>query len=124
METCPTQSEFVEIDITKPENQTHINLYKANKKLCMIIMLGKGKSHKMALLSKIKSDDPHGFAWEFIGKVKNANKLSDASPAIEMVVKLDQFQLKGARDFYNDIIAMMDKYKISKTDCKLCMPMA
>ena len=33
MENCPTRSEFVAIDATKPENQNLIKLYKANKKL-------------------------------------------------------------------------------------------
>jgi hypothetical protein len=33
MASCPPWLEFAVIDITKPENQTLVHLYKANKKL-------------------------------------------------------------------------------------------
>ena len=99
MENCPTQSEFAVLNITMPENQTLVNLYKENKKLCMIISLGQGKSHGMALLSKTKNVDyPNGLAWEFIEKAKKANKPSDASAVIEMDMELDRLQQKSARD--------------------------
>jgi hypothetical protein len=48
-------------------------MYKMNTKLRTIILLGQGKSHGMALLSKTKSDDypyPNGLAWEFMNIVK------------------------------------------------------
>ena len=71
-------------------------MYKANKKLYAIIVLGQGKSHRMALLSKTKSDDyPNRLAWEFNDKVKKANMPSEVSAAIEMDVELDQLQLKA-----------------------------
>jgi hypothetical protein len=40
-----------------------------------------------------------------------------------VAVELDHLQLKGVRDFYNDMVGGMDKYDVSKTDCKLCMLM-
>ena len=52
MVNCPSQSEFAVIDVTVPANLPFVELYKANKKLCMIIALGQGKSHGMALLGK------------------------------------------------------------------------
>jgi hypothetical protein len=54
IENSPAWLEFVALVITMPDNQTMVDLYKANKKLCMIIALGKGTSHGMALLSKTK----------------------------------------------------------------------
>ena len=57
MANCPTKSEFAALDVTDPGNSSLVELYKANKKLCTIIMLGQGKSHGIALLGKTKSDD-------------------------------------------------------------------
>ena len=102
-----------------------MKLYKANKKLCAIIALGQGKSHGMALLGKTKCDNyPNGLAWEFVAKAKKANKPSDARVIIELEVKLDKLHIKSARDFYNDVVSVMDKYEVTKTDRKLCMLMA
>ena len=57
MANCPTKSEFAVIDVTNPTNMPLVELYKANKKLCAIIALGQGKSHGIALLRKMKSDN-------------------------------------------------------------------
>ena len=124
MANCPTQSKFAVIDVRIPENLPLVELYKANKKLCAIIVLGQGKSHGMALLGKTKCDNyPNGLAWEFVAKAKKANKPSDASAVIELEVKLDKLQLKSARDFYNDVVGVIDKYEVTKTDHELCMLM-
>ena len=97
MANCPTWLEFDMIDVTTPTNVHLLELYKANKKLCVIIELGQGKSHDLALFGKTKSDDyPNVLAWEFVAKAKKANKPSDARAMIELEVELDQLQLKGA----------------------------
>ena len=71
MANCPTKSEFTVLDLTNPTNGPLVELYKANKKLCAIIALGQGKSHGIALLGKMKSDDfPNGLAHEFVAKAK------------------------------------------------------
>jgi len=44
MTKCPTQLGYGAIDAMKPENLTLVNLYKVNEILCVIIMLGQGKS--------------------------------------------------------------------------------
>jgi hypothetical protein len=44
MTKCPTQLGYGTIDVVKPENQTLVNLYKANEILCAIIALGQGMS--------------------------------------------------------------------------------
>jgi hypothetical protein len=38
------------LDIMKPDNEELIELYQANKELCIIIALGQCESHGMALL--------------------------------------------------------------------------
>ena len=76
-------------------------------------------------MGKTKSEDyPNGLAFEFIEKAKKANKPSDASAMIELEVELEKLQLKGARDFYNDVVGVLDKYEVTKTDHELCMLMA
>lgn len=58
-----------------------------------------------------------------MSKAKKANKLSDASNVIELEVELDKLQLKGMWDFYNDAVGVVDKFEVTKSDCKLCMLM-
>ena len=66
--------------MTNPTNGPLVELYKANKKLCAIIVLGQGKSHGIALLGKMKSDDfSNGLAHKFVVKAKKANGPLDAS---------------------------------------------
>ena len=50
---CPTKLEFKAIDVTKPKKQILVELYNSNTKMCVIIMLGQGKS-RMVLLNKTK----------------------------------------------------------------------
>jgi hypothetical protein len=96
-----------------------------NKKLCAIIALGQDKIHGIALLGKTKNNDvPNGLAYEFVEKAKKANNPSDASAMIQLAIELKKLQLKGARDFYNDMVGVLDKYKVTKTDHKLIMFMA
>jgi hypothetical protein len=43
---------------------------------------------------------------------------------IKLEIELEKLQLKGARDFYNDVVGVLDKYEVTKTDHKLIMLMA
>ena len=125
MVNCPTKLEFAVIDVMNPTNMPLVELYKANKKLCAIIALGHGKSHGIALFGKTRSKDyTNGLAFEFVAKAKKANKPSDASAMIELEVELKKLQLKGMRDFYNDVARVLNKYKATKADHELCMLMA
>jgi hypothetical protein len=125
MGNCPTKLEFAVIDITNPTNMPLVELYKVNKKLCAIIALGQGKSHGIVLLGKTKNNDfPNGLAYEFVGKAKKANKPSDASVMIKLEIELEKLQLKGMRDFYDDVVGVLDKYEAMKTDHELIMLMA
>jgi hypothetical protein len=100
-----------------------VELYKANKKLCVIIALGQVKSHG-ALFGKMKNDDySNGLAYEFVAKAKKANKPSDAQDMIELEIELERLQLKGTRDFYDDVVGVLDKYEVTKIEHELCMLM-
>jgi hypothetical protein len=41
-----------------------------------------------------------------------------------MDAELDRLQLKGMRDFYSEVVGAMDKFKVTKSDCNLCMLIA
>jgi hypothetical protein len=125
MANCPTKMEFAVLDVTNPTNGPLVELCKANKKLCAIIVLGQGKSHSIALLGTMKSDDfPNGLAHEFVAKAKKANMPSEASTIIELEVELEKIQLNGAMNFYIDVAGVLDKYEVTKTDQELHMLMA
>ena len=57
-------------------------------------------------------------------KAEKAYKPLDASAMIETDVELDCLQLKGARDFYNDVVGILDKFEVTKSDRKHCMLIA
>ena len=61
---------------------------------------------------------------EFLHKAKKANKPSNASIMIEMDIELDHLQLKGAMEFYNDVVGLLNKFEVTKSNCELCMLMA
>ena len=42
---------------------------------------------------------------------------------IKLEVELEKPLLKGARDFYNEVIGVLDRYKVMKTDHELCILM-
>ena len=63
-------------------------------------------------------------AWEFMEKAKKANMPPDASVVIELDVKLDLLELNDVSDCYNDMVRVMDKYEVTKSDCNLRMLMA
>ena len=67
--------------------------------------------------------DPNGLDWEFMKKANKDNNPSDASAIIEMDMELDQLQLNGARNFYNDMFGVMGKYKVTKSNHELCVLM-
>ncbi len=76
MKNCPTWLEFELLDVTNTENQGLIDLYKSNRKLWAISVLGLGKNHGLAPLCKTKNDDyPNRLALEFIERAKKTNKL-------------------------------------------------
>ena len=55
----PTKSEFDALSSTSkdPAELAKIKLYKANKRLCVIITLGQKMDHGLSVLKKIKTDD-------------------------------------------------------------------
>jgi hypothetical protein len=65
-------------------------------------------------LGKTKSNDyPNGLAYDSVAKAKKAMKPSDASTMIKLQIELEKLQLKGLRDFYNDVVGVLDKYKVT-----------
>lgn len=49
-------------------------------------------------------------------QTKKAYTLSESSDVIELEVELESLHLNCAKDFYNDIVGVMDKYEVTKTN--------
>jgi hypothetical protein len=65
MVNCLTWLEFTALGMIRPDNQTLVDLCKANKKLFTTITLGQSKSHGMVFLSKTNNNDfPSRLTWE------------------------------------------------------------
>jgi hypothetical protein len=58
-------------------------------------------------------------AFEFIETIKQKKKPKDISAAIEMEADLHKVKFKGANDYYNDIVVVTSRYKVTKSDTRL-----
>jgi hypothetical protein len=106
MENCPTHLEFVVL-VIRPENHEMIDSYRANEKLCAIIALRQGKSHRMALLSKTKSGNcPNRLLSEFMNKAEFMWDWINSSQKEQRI--------------FNKVISGMDSDEVEKTDHELC----
>ena len=117
MRKCLTKLEFESLDPSVTENKAKIDLYKANSKLCSVIGLGQSTSHGMAFLNITKSSDYSlGLAYKFMEEAMLSYKPSDEGALIELDQELNKIQLQGAREFYNEVCGVLDKYNVTKSD--------
>ena len=85
MANCPTKSEYTVLDLTIADGKVNAKLYKQNKRICAIMVIGQGSDHGLAVIQKMKTTDhPHWMAWKIVVAMKNKNKPKDASAKIEM----------------------------------------
>ena len=61
---CPTKSEYNLLGTTNPNDNAKLKLNKANKKICVTIMLGQKTDHGLAVINKTKLDIfPQGMVY-------------------------------------------------------------
>mmetsp|Transcript_8277 Transcript_8277/g.14995 ORF Transcript_8277/g.14995 Transcript_8277/m.14995 type:complete len:89 (+) Transcript_8277:239-505(+) len=83
MVNCPTKSEYAVLDLTIADGKARAKLYKQNKRICAIMVLGQGSDHSLAGIKKTKTTDhPHGMAWKTVAAMKKNNKPKDAGAGI------------------------------------------
>ena len=106
MAECPTKAEFDAISstTTDPVELAKLKLYKANKRICAIIVLGQKSDYGISVVKKTKSKDfPQGVAYRIIEILKKRNKPSDVMAEIELRNALEKVKFKYANDYYRDV---------------------
>ena len=120
MANCPTKSEYDALGTTDAGDIKKAMLYRQNKRACAIMVLGQTSDHGLAIITKTKTaNQPHGLAFEFIETMKRKNKPKDTSAEIEMEAELHNVKFQGANDYYNDIVAVISRYEVTKSDTDL-----
>jgi len=127
MRNCPTRSEYEAFDMTNlsDADKKKVKLYKANKKVCAMLILGQESDHGLAAIEKTKtSDHPHGVAWKVVETMMAKHKPNDASAEIQLDTDLNAIQFKCALTYYNDITAVLAKYNVAKSETDVIKIMA
>ena len=123
MANCPTKSEYMTIKgKTNPsdDEKERISLYKQNKRMTAIMVLGQESDHGIAMIDNTKNDDyPSGLAYKVIQAMKVKNKPKDTSAEINLDTDLDKIDFARAEDFYNDVVAVCARYEVKKSQTDL-----
>ena len=99
MQNCPTKTEYKALETTNPNDIAKAKCYKANKKLCVIIMLGQKTNYGLLVISKTKSEDfPQGKAYPVLEMLRAKNKPNDVTAKIKMKKELEKVQYQNAKD--------------------------
>ena len=127
MTDCPTKSEF---DLLQPtttdlDEKHKRKLYLANKCILAIMTLGMTTSHGLAVIQKtVSTDFPQGKAFRVIEILKQKCKPNAVSVEIELDQELEKVKFNNAIDYYNDIIGVTARFKVTKSDTELITIMA
>ena len=91
MAGCPTKAEYVTLDQGDEDNKSKISIYKANRRMCIIMTLGQGINHGLAVIKKTKwPDHPNGLLHKAIVILMKKNKPSDVSAEIDIDSELEK----------------------------------
>ena len=120
MRDMPTKSQYDTLNRANAADEKKGKLYDANARLAAYLVLGQDSDHGLALLNKTTTDDyPEGIVYKAIEKMKVKSKPKDASAKIEMDNDLDRIQFRGANDYYNDVVAVLARYEVNKSETEL-----
>ena len=103
--------------LSKPEEVKKALLYRQNRKVCVILRLGYQTNQGTSLINKYKLDDfPHGVIFAIVNTTKIKHIPKDTIAKIEMDEKLEQLMFKRADDFQTQMLFMIAKFEISKSE--------
>ena len=123
MVNCPTKAEYMTLKgKTSPsdDEKERISLYKQNKRMTAIMVLGQQSDHGIAMVDNTKCDDhPGGLAFKVIQAMKVKHKPKDTSAEINLDTDLDKIEFARAEDFYNDVVAVCARYEVKKSQTDL-----
>ena len=105
MRNCPNLTEFKILSSNSSrtaDEDRKVELYKMNKHLCAIIMLGQDSDHGLVgMEGTIEAGvQPHGLAYKFMKVLNSKHKLKDASAKIALSSSLQAVQFKMANKRY------------------------
>jgi hypothetical protein len=112
MKNCPTWLEYVVLNITKPENQVPVGLYKVYMNLCRVCALGR----RNCLHRK-----PNGLSWSLVSETRMVDGPSYTCAVFNLKLGKDKLLLIGARIFYLDVAGIVDDFEDTKTNHELCL---
>ena len=109
----------------KKQRKKKLRLYKDNKKLVVIMVLGQGSDHGLAVIKKTKSTDyPSRFAWRIVGMMMKRNKPNNACAEIELDAEPEKVKFSTAPDYYNEVVAVMARFDVTRLETELIRMMA
>ena len=129
MKECPTKLQYDSLSSSPnsldPTVKEKIRLYKTNVRVCAMIVIGQDSDHGLDHLNKTKSTDyPQGLAWKALKSMKSKEKPGDAAAEINFLNELNAVKFKNAKDYYNDIIAVKNRYDVSVSEKTLIQTLA
>ena len=126
MGNCPTKTEYEVIGANPSGNDLKRSLlWRQNKRMCAILTLGQASDHGLAVIQKtVTADFPQGKAYRVIEMLMAKNKPKDVSAEIELDAELEKVQFRNANDYYNDVVAVMARFDVVKSDTDLIKIMA
>ena len=129
MKNCPNLTEFKLLSSNSSrtaDEDRNIELYKMNKRLCAIIVLGQDSDHRLVAMdgTVIAGLQPHGRAYKFLKVLNSKYKPKDASTKISLSSSLRAVQFKMANDYFNDVMSVLARFNIRVSQTKLIKIMA
>ena len=120
-----TKSEYDALDQTTTDGKEKAKLWRDNKRLCAIFVLGQDSDHGLALHEKtVTNDFPHGKVILSIKAIRAKNKPSDTTAELEMEAAMDKVKFRQADDYYNDMTSVQAQYDVTKLDTEFIKVMA
>ena len=125
MRNCPTKAEYDALTESTEEEKKKAKLFKANRRMCAVMTLGQDSEHGLAAIQRTKSDDhPHGKAWKIVEAMMAKHKPCDASAEIQLDADLNGIVFRDAQQYYYDVVAVLAKYDVVKSDTDVIKIMA
>ena len=123
MANCPTKGEY-EALVAKANpddnDKMMMKLYRANKRLCAIYVIGQESNHGLAQLKNTKTADfPQGLIHEVIAALTKKHRPKDVSAEIRLEAELKTLKFKFADDFYNQVVDVCSRYECTMSETAL-----
>ena len=112
-----SNSHYEALDANKPNKKKKALLYRQNRKVCAILGLGQQTNQGTTLINKYKSSNfPYGVVFTIVKAMRLKHTPKDMTAKIKMDADLEQLVFKKVKDFHTQVLSVMAKYKIQKSE--------